>query len=255
MMNPQYAGLRYQPQYLGMEQQGVPQMQPLQQPPTPGANPDSSNPTGIGMPAAQGVPALPVGAEGDSSGASMQEGESSLPLAPAQGAQSQQPHQQQPMPVPYTMPQGAYFPGGIPMHARGPGGYPPQFVGGPQQMPVPPGAPYGRQMYPLQPGGIPPNMMRGPGGAPFYAGPSGPMPYPPNAYGHAMLEDDGGYRGGRGAGRGRGRGRGRGGGARGRGGPYQPQYVGVAGTASPPPQIGMPDQGDTSPPEDAGSPM
>jgi hypothetical protein len=115
----------------------------------------------------------------------------------------------------------------MPMHPRAPG-YPPQFVGGPQQMSVPGGAPY-RQMYPMPPGGMPPNMMRGPGGAPYYPGPNGPMPYPPAAYGvHGMMdESDSGYRarGGRGpGGRGRGRrgGRGRGPGGRGN---YQ-QYGG-----------------------------
>jgi len=250
MMNPQYPGMRYPPQYPGMDQQGGP---PMQQPPQSGNTQASS--TGTTPPTSQGAPTPPAGGEGDSSAAPSQDGESSQPSAPqSQGPQSQQhPSQQQPqqMPMPYNVPQG-YFPGGaMPMHPRGPGGYPPQFVGGPQQMPVgPQGAPYGRQMYPMQPGGMPPAMMRGPNGAPYYAGPNGPMPYPPGAYG--MMDDGDGYRGRGGRGQGRGRGRGRGAG-RGRGrGHYQqhPQQYGGHGSGRSTPQQGVPDQtGGAAPPQ------
>ena len=103
------------------------------------------------------------------------------------------------------------------MHPRGPvgphPGYHPQFVGGPQQIPVgPSGAPY-RHMYPMQPGGMGPNaQLRG---APYYGGPGAPVPYPSGAYvGHNMMEDESSFRGGGG---GRNSGRGRGGGRTGRG--------------------------------------
>ena len=249
MINPPYAGMRYPPQYLAMDQPGGPQIQPLQQLPANGVKSGTASPAGNGP---------PMGGEGDSTGAMQQEGESSQPSVPIQGPQTQQPHQQQQIPVPYNMPPGAYFPaGGMPMHPRGPGGYPPQYVGGPQ-MSVPQGGPYGRQMYPMQPNGMPPNMMRGPGGAPYYAGPSGPMPYPPNAYGHGMIDDDGGYRGGRVQGRGRGRGRGRAGG-RGRGGQYPQQFGGNSSGHLSPQLDGPPDQGVAGMPqqqaEDGDNPM
>jgi hypothetical protein len=207
MMNSQFPGVRYQHPYPGMDQHAS-QMQP-QQPqhaqvaPTPassGAASDGQAPVAAGE--EESVP----GQEGDASQQS--------------AAPPQQPQQ---VPMPYSVPPPGAAPYGhmYPMQPRGPG-YPPQFVGGPQQMPVRPGAsPYGH-MYPMQPGGMPPNMhMRGPGGAPYYPGPNGPMPYPPNAYsGHGMMDDsDPNFRG-RGGGRGPAgrRGRGRGGSARGRGG-------------------------------------
>ncbi len=256
MMSPQYPGMRYLPQYPTMDQHGVPQM-PSHQPQHMQTNTGAPGaaqlpPTVTPSPASQGAP--PPNSDGDTTGPSSQDGDASQSAAPSQqGPQSQQqPLQQQPMTMPYNVPpQGAYFPGGaIAMHPRGPGGYPPQFVGAPQQMQVgPQGAPY-RQMYPMQQGGMPPNMhIRGPGGAPYYAGPVGPMPYPPGAYGHGMMEDPEAFRGrGRGPGRGRGRG-GRRGGGRGPGrGSYphqQPQQYPGSGHSSgrsSPQQHGGPEQ-------------
>jgi len=215
-------------------------MQPLQpQQPIAGVKPGATAP---GMPSTGlVVPTPPPGGEADSSGTiPPQEGESSQPAPAIQGPQSQQqPPHQQPMSVPYNMQQRAYFPGGgMPVHP-GPGGYP-QFAGGPQQIPVPQG--YGRGMYHMQPGSMAPNMIPRPGGgAPYYASPGGPVPYPPNTYGHGMVEDDGGYRGGRVPGRGRGRGRGRGGG-RGRGPQFQQQGYGTGANGQTSQQHGGLDQ-------------
>lgn len=256
MMSPQYPGMRYMPQYPTMDQHGVPQMaphQPQHVPPASGApGAGQPQPTGTTAPASQ---AVPTSSDGETPGASAPDGDASQPAAPSpQGPQSQQqPLQQQPMAMPYNVaPPGAYFPGGaMAMHPRGPGGYPPQFVGAPQQMPVvPQGAPY-RQMYPMQPGAMPPNMhMRGPGGAPYYAGPVGPIPYPPGAYGHGMMEDPDAFRGrGRGPGRGRGRGGRRAGGRVPGRGNYQHQqpanYPGSGQNSgrSTPQQHGGPEQG------------
>lgn len=206
MMSPQFPGVRYQHPYPGMDQHAA-QLQP-QQPQHAQVAPASSGAATDGQ-----APA----AAGEEESVPVQEGDASQQsVAP--------PQQPQQLPMPYSVPPPGAAPYGhmYPMQPRGPG-YPPQFVGGPQQMPVRPGAsPYGHNMYPMQPGGMPPNMhMRGPGGAPYYPGPNGPMPYPPNAYsGHGMMDDsDPNFRG-RGGGRspaGR-RGRGRGGSGRGRGG-------------------------------------
>lgn len=222
MMSPQYAGMRYPPQYAGMEQHGVAQMPPQQaqhvQVPTAGSATNQP-------PAARQNSQTPA-TTSETEGASNSQEEAQVPgNSGDQAPTSQQPQQpsQQAMQVQYNMPpQGAYFANAaMGMHMRGPG-YPPQFVGGPQQVAV--NAPY-RQMYPMQPGAMPPNMhMRGPGGAPYYPGPGNPMPYPAGAY-HGSVDDDGGFRGrGRGSGRGRGRRGGRGG--RGGRGHYQQQSYG-----------------------------
>ena len=199
MINPQFPGVRYQTPYTGMEPH-VPQIQSHQ--------------------ASHSQP--PPSSASGSSGASAQ-GNSEIDSGNPEGDTSQQPPPPQPqqLQMAYNVPPpGAYFGGGMALHPRGPG-YPPQFVGAPQQVPVgPAGAPY-RQLYPMQPGGMPPNLhLRGPTGAPYYPGPNGPIPYPPGSYvGHSMMDDsDPGFRGrgrvpngrGRRARNGRGRGPGRG---------------------------------------------
>lgn len=260
MMNPQYHGMAYLPQYPTMDQPGVPQMphQPPQhmQPPNGGPRTGQLPPTGTTAPASLAAPA--PNSDGETNGPSSPDGDASQTVAAPsqQGPQShQQPLQQQLMTSPYNVPpQGGYYPGGaIAMHPRGPGGYQPPFVGAPQQMGVgPQGTPY-QQMYHMQQG-MPPNMhMRGPGGAPYYGGPVGPTPYAPVTvgYNHGMMEDPDAFRGrGRGPGRGRGRGGGRRGGGRGPGrGPYPHhqghQYPGSGSTS--PLQHGGSEQGGTPP--------
>lgn len=213
MIPPQYPGVRYQPPYVAIEQQmsHMPPHQPQHVQATGGSGTSGS------------PPAVPANEED-----STQEADASQ--------HSVLPQQPQQIPMHYNVPPpGAYYGGTMGMHPRGPG-YPPQFVGGPQQIPVRPGAGPYSHMYPMQPGSLPPNMhMRGPGAAPYYPGPNGPIPYPPGGYGvnHGMMDDDPGFRGrgGRGSGgRGR-RGRGRGGGrGPGRGGYniYNPQQGGTA---------------------------
>lgn len=195
MMNPQFAGVRYQAPYTGMEQH-VSQIQVHQ---AQHSHPSSSQASGVASASGQNSEIDSGNSEGDAS----------------QHPPTPQPQQQQ-LQIGYNVPPpAAYFGGGMTIHPRGPG-YPPQFVGATQQVPVgPAGAPY-RQLYPMQPGGMPPNMhIRGPTGAPYYPGPNGPIPYPPSAFvGHGMMDEDPGFRGrGRGpSGRGRrargGRGRG-----------------------------------------------
>ena len=220
-MSPQYAGMRYPPQYGGMEQHGVAHMQPHQAQHVPVAGPAP----GAAQPQAA-KPTPTTGSESDAPTHSQEE-QGQPASSGEQAPPNQQPPQQQ-MQVNYNMPpQGAYFGNAaMGMHPRP--GYPPQFVGGPQQVV---NAPY-RQMYPMQPGAMPPNMhMRGPGGAPYYPGPSNPMPYPTGGY-HGMVDDDGGFRGrGRGSGRGRGRRGGRGGRGAGRG--HYQQYGHGSGRSTP----------------------
>lgn len=237
MMNPQFAGgVRYQQGYGGMDQQHMPQMQPHQ---AQHVN-SSTHGSGAPSPAPGSTEENPALAQQDAEGTISQ----SSDAQPQQG-QAQPPPPQQQVPVPYGVPPpGAYYGGGMGMHPRGPGGphpgYHPQFVGGPQQIPVGPnGAPY-RHMYPMQPGGMPSNpQVRGPG-APYYGGPGTPVPYPPGGYaGHNnMMDDESAFRnGGRGGGtggrtsRGRGRGRGSSRGGRGRGNynGYQQQQHGGRG--------------------------
>eukprot|EP00934_Nitzschia_sp_Nitz4_P000099 Nitzschia sp. Nitz4//scaffold96_size78090//12139//15166//NITZ4_005485-RA/size78090-augustus-gene-0.0-mRNA-1//1//CDS//3329560546//99//frame0 len=250
MMNPQFSGMRYPPQYAGMDQAGmVPQMPP-QQP--HGGPPTATPPTSSGAPPTTGDAAQAPAKEEPAQSETPQEGESSQP---AQQSQSHQQQPQQAVPMPYGVnPQGAYFAGNaMAMHGRN-AGYPPQYVG--QQMPVAPGGAAYRPMYPMQPGAMPPNMhMRGPGGTPYYPGPGGPMPYPPGGYGHGMGDDDA-FRGRGGGGRGtQGRGRGRGGrrpsGGRGRGN-YQGQpYGGQHSGRNTPQTLENETAGETEPPTEA----
>lgn len=207
MMPPHFPGnLRYQAGYGGMDQQQMQQIPPHQ------AQHLNSSAHGSGAPS----PA-PGSMEEDASPVQHENLEEGGAASQPQQQPSQQQQQQQVPPLPYGAVPPAYYAGAMGMHPRGPGGphpgYHPQFVGGPQQIPVGPGgAPY-RHMYPMQPGSMPPNaQVRG---APYYGGPGGPVPYPPNAYaGHNMIEDESNFRGGGG---GRNSGRGRGGGRTGRG--------------------------------------
>lgn len=208
MMNPQFPGVRYpQGTYGGMDQH-MPPMQP--------------QPQHVNSGHGSGAPSPGPASVDENTSQPPPEGDAGAPAAPTASVppQPQQPghppQQQQPQVQYGVPPPGPYYPGGMGMHPRGPGGphpgYHPQFVGGPQPMVGPGGAPY-RHMYPMQPnGGMAPNVqVRGPG-APYYGNPVAPVPYPPNAYvGHGMEGDDAGFRGG-----GRGRG-GRGGGRRARG--------------------------------------
>lgn len=255
MMNPQFQGMRYPPQFAGMDQHGgVMQIQQPQHMQSQQAQPMASGspPSSTGAPASES--GAPAASEGESSAPQSQEGGSAAQPGPAAPQ-----HPQQAVPMPYNVPpQGAYFTGGqMALHPRGPG-YPPQFVGAPQQIPVGPGGGSYRPMYPMQPGAMPPNMhMRGPGGAPYYPGPNGPIPYPPNAYGGhgGMMDDgDGTFRGrGRGQGRGRGRGGRRGGRGMGRGNYQQQQYMGNQGDPSAP-QPQMEGGSEQRPPENAPAP-
>ncbi|CAB9515436.1 binding protein [Seminavis robusta] len=221
MMNPQFPGVRY-PGY-GMDQQHMPQMQP--QPQHIAANPAQGSSAPSPGPTSGEEEGGQAASQPDGDAAATQQ--SSAP--PPQQQQQQQPGQpQQPQQVPVppygVPPHGAYYTGmAMPPRpgAPHPGFHHPQYVGGPQQIPVGPGgAPY-RHIYPMQPGGMAPNVqVRGPGG-PYYGGPVAPMPYPHGGYvGHNIMDDDQGFRGGRGGGRGgqgRGRGRGRRSGRGGRG--------------------------------------
>jgi LsmAD domain/Ataxin 2 SM domain len=212
MMPPQYGGMRYPPQY-GRDQP-MPPLQHHQGPPVHGAMPAVPAGPIIGnAPSTTG--SVPQSINDDDSAPTQDDGSASTQQQqrPQQQTPDQQgqPQQQQQMGMPYGVPPGAYYPSTMMPRP----GYT-QFVTGPQQIPGRPGvAPYG--VFPMQPGGMPPNMqMRGPNGAPYYAAPNGPMPYPPGGYmGHGMMDDSGGdpnFRGrGRGPGLGRGRGRGRGG--------------------------------------------
>eukprot|EP00526_Cylindrotheca_closterium_P006834 CAMPEP_0113635842 /NCGR_PEP_ID=MMETSP0017_2-20120614/18689_1 /TAXON_ID=2856 /ORGANISM="Cylindrotheca closterium" /LENGTH=739 /DNA_ID=CAMNT_0000546651 /DNA_START=45 /DNA_END=2264 /DNA_ORIENTATION=+ /assembly_acc=CAM_ASM_000147 len=220
MMNPQFQGMRYAPQYQSMD----PQMAPMQTPQPQHAEPaPAATPAGEEAVAA-GEPAPAKAGEGESGSQQQQPDDSSQQSAPQQQFQMQ-----------YNVPppQAYYGAGGMQMHPRGPQ-YPGQFVGNPQQMPVVPAGTRGYPVYPMQPGGMPPNMhMRGPNGNPYYGGPGAPPgPYGGGSYGgHGMMEDsDPNFRGrgGRGPGRGgrgrrNGRGRGRGGYNSGRGSSHQNQ--------------------------------
>ena len=219
MMNPQFQGMRYAPQYQSMDPQMVPMQPP--QPQHPEAI-QAASPTGED--AGAGAPSPVTGGEGDS----QQPDDASQ-----QSAQQQQFQMQYGVPPP-----GAYYAaGGMPMHPRGPQ-YPGQFVGNPQQMPVVPGGGSVYPVYPMQPGGMPPNMhMRGPTGNPYYGGPGAPpVPYGGGYGGHGMMEDGDpnfrGGRGGRGPGRG-GRGRRNGRGGRGGGGGGRGPYYGGRGQPNP----------------------
>ena len=212
MMAPQFpGGVRYQAAYAGMEHQHMQQMPPHQ----PQHLYASAHGSGAPSPA-------PGVAEDDTSQAQQDNAEGgAASQSQQQPSQQQQQQQQQVPPVPYGAVPPPYYAGGMGMHQRGPSGphpgYHPQFVGGPQQIPVGPGGGPYRHMYPMQPGGMAPNaQVRGPGGAPYYGGPGAPVPYPPGAYvGLNMMEDESNFRGGGG---GRNSGRGRGGGRTGRGG-------------------------------------
>lgn len=206
MMNPQFQGMRYPPQYQPVDQQ---QMTPMQ---SPQPQHSEAHPTAVVTPPAEdgGAPALAKPTEGEA-GSRQQDDVS----------QQNTPQQQYPMQAQYNVPPpGAYYQGGMQMHPRGPA-YPAQFVGNPQQVPVVPAGARGYPVYQMQPGGMPPNMhMRGPNGNPYYGGSGGPpVPYGGGTYGgHGMMEEaDPNFRGrgGRGPGRGgrgrrNGRGRGRG---------------------------------------------
>ncbi|CAJ1930519.1 unnamed protein product [Cylindrotheca closterium] len=207
MMNPQFQGMHYAPQYQSMD----PQMAPMQPPQPQHAEP---------APAGEEAGAAPAGTAESESGSQQQQADDASHAS--QQSQPQQQFQQMQYNVP---PPGAYYGAGqMQMHPRGPQ-YPAQFVGNhPQQMQVVPGGARGYPVYPMQPGAMPPNMqhMRGPNGNPYYGGPGGPpVPYGGGGnYGqHGMMEDGdpnfrgrvggrGGGRGGRGRRNGRGRGRG-----------------------------------------------
>jgi len=230
MMNPQYPGMRY-PSAYGMEQ---PMSQMQHQAPHTQATPSvPSAPSSGNAPTPTPGSGPSTTASSDDEGRQQGGDDSSQTQAPAGGQQPQRSQEQQAgqpghsqgqpqqqMPMPYNVPPNAYFSAGMAMPPRGPG-YP-QFVGGPQQIAGRPGVPpYG--IYPMQPGGMPQNMqMRGPNGAPYYPGPNGPMPYPPNAHMYPMMDDGGRGRGGRNSNGGRG-GRGRGG-RSGRGGRGRSNY-------------------------------
>jgi len=228
IINPPYQNMRYPPSYgfesLSQIQQPITHLQAA--PSIPSA-PNSGN-----------VPTTTTGvvsnADEDDSTRLTREGEDisqkqpvrqqqqSDPTSQPQGQTNhQQPQQQQhQIPIPYNVPPGSYFTGGIPgIPSRAGGGYA-QFITGPQQIAGRPGGPpYG--IYPMQPGAMPHNMqMRGHSGVPFYPGPNGPVPYSPGAHmGYPIMDEGGGTdfrnRGGRSSapsssnnGRGRGRQRG-----------------------------------------------
>ncbi len=239
------------PQYPGMmpqQQQGQPQqpppppaagMQPGQVPTPPvsgGGTPIPEQKKTEGEDAGTGAPTANTGeSEPTATNASPQDAEKSEgDQAQVQQPQSvpganQQPGQAPPMAGQMGYGPG-YYPGGMPMHGgRGPvqhqqpqqHHYPPQMVGGPQQMPVrnyvygvPP-----QHMHQHQ-GNMPQyNQMRGgPGG--FSGGP----PYMQGGYNHRQMDDDMGYRGGRGGRGGRGRRGGRGGRGNGGRGKYHNNY-------------------------------
>jgi len=219
MMNQQFQGMRYPPQYQPVDQQ---QMVPMQ---SPQPQHSEAPPAAVVTPSAEeagGAPAPVKPPEGEAG--SRQQDDAS---------QQNTPQQQYPMQAQYNVPPpGAYYQGGMQMHPRGPG-YPAQFVGNPQQVPVVPAGARGYPVYQMQPGGMSPNMhMRAPpNGNPYYSGSGGPPgPYGGGSYGGQGMMEDGDPnfrgRGGRGPGRGgrgrrNGRGRGRGGYNGGRGSSQQ----------------------------------
>lgn len=182
MMNPQFATMRFPGPYPGMEQHMghvLPHHQPQHQM-MPGQMP-------LFVPPMQDGSAIspPIGDD------ETQAGEGQPPL---QQQQSQPPPPQPGIPMQY--PPNPYYTGGMQMHPgqpRGPqmGGYHPQMVGAPQQIPGVTGRNPYQQMYGMP---QPPPQMLGPNGAPYYVS-------PPQLYPHYMMDDE--YRGGRG-GRGRG---------------------------------------------------
>lgn len=226
IINPQYQNMRYPPSYgfesLSQIQQPITHLQAA--PSIPSAQNSGNVPT-----TTKGVVS---NADEDDSTRLTREGEDisqkqpvrqqqqSDPTSQPQGQTNHQQPQQHQIPIPYNVPPGSYFAGGIPgIPSRAGGGYA-QFITGPQQIAGRPGGPpYG--IYPMQPGAMPHNMqMRGHSGVPYYPGPNGPIPYPPGAHmGYPIMDEGGGTdfrnRGGRSSapsssnnGRGRGRQRG-----------------------------------------------
>jgi translation initiation factor IF-2 len=186
-MNHQYPSMRYHGGYVGMEQPFPPgQMHPQHMPPQP--PPQEAQQVSPGheeqqQPQQQTAEPVPLG------------------IQQQMDPQGQMGHHAG-VPHPYST-NVAHFPYNNQMQIqRGPGGpqmggYHPQIIGGPQQMPVAPGNPY-RPMY-----SVPqhPPSMRGPNGGNYYAN------MPPQ-YSHYMTAEGDDYRGGgRGGGRMAGRGR------------------------------------------------
>ena len=127
MMNAQFATMRYPGPYPGMEQHNMAQVQMHHQPQHQLMPPNMAP---FVTPVQDGSAVVPIAAEEQTQPVDVQPGH----------PQQQQTIPQQPG-VPMQYPLNAYYGGGMPMHPsqqRAPhmGGYHPQMVGGPQQIPV-----------------------------------------------------------------------------------------------------------------------